>query len=441
MVLLSSKSYLRGCVHLYRVNNGGGSPIINPYENPIPPGDGIDCCDSSITPNPPIGGSPTPVYNSYPNLGVDYTALGYDSAISYNGSLVAVSNEASSTEGVVQVYEDTGSGFSVRQTLRSDISALEDGFGNSVSLDRNGNKLAVGAAYQYGTGGEKAVYIYDKSSIDGLYYLDEKITLESKGQTTTGRFGYKVCMSSCGETLAVLEDGSNKTYIFRKNFIADTWDLHQTFTDSVYNIEMSKDSRYLAINSDSEIKVYYSNFVSDKSTPYSSYNTITKVAGMGHSWGIKSMSFNSTGNFLAIGAPNEDTTDMEAGAIEIYENNNVTSTFSRTQIIRPSNDAGGNQFGWGVGFSYTGEELVATTYPHGAGDWSMDYGAIYYFKKSVSTSTWNETGLTRPPFGDSTQTFGANVSISGDGSTTATASIYEDDYPNYNTVGKLFIYR
>ena len=138
---------------------------------------------------------------------------GYSVSISGEGEIVAIGatkNDGSALDaGHVRVYEYIGNSWS---QLGQDIDgeAAEDDFGRSVSINDNGNILAVGASSNDGSGSNAGhARVYEK--ISGSWV---QIGQDIDGEATNDFFGKSVCLNSSGNILAVggyMNDGGNQT--------------------------------------------------------------------------------------------------------------------------------------------------------------------------------------------------------------------------------------
>ena len=111
----------------------------------------------------------------------------------------AVGNDGNGSEsGHVRVYEYSGGSWS---QLGSDIDgeAASDQSGNSVSLNSDGDRVAIGARYNDGTGssaGHVRIYSWNGSSWNQLGG-------DINGEAANDNFGTFVSMNSDGNTVAV----------------------------------------------------------------------------------------------------------------------------------------------------------------------------------------------------------------------------------------------
>lgn len=138
---------------------------------------------------------------------------GYSVCLSGDGSIVAISakeNDGSALDaGHVRVYENSAGNW-VQTGQDIDGEASGDDFGREVSLNDNGNILAVGASGNDDAGfnaGHARVY----ENILGTW---TQIGQDLDGEATNDYFGKSVSLNSTGTILAVggyMNDGNNQT--------------------------------------------------------------------------------------------------------------------------------------------------------------------------------------------------------------------------------------
>ncbi|SVB87224.1 uncharacterized protein METZ01_LOCUS240078, partial [marine metagenome] len=130
----------------------------------------------------------------------DYS--GYSVSMDSDGDRVAIGayrNDGTGTSaGHVRVYEYSNSSWS---QLGSDIDgeAAGDNFGYSVSMNSDGDRVAIGAHLNNGTGtdaGHVRVYEWNGSSWN-------KLGSDIDGEAAGDNFGYSVSMNSDGDRVAI----------------------------------------------------------------------------------------------------------------------------------------------------------------------------------------------------------------------------------------------
>ncbi|KJF92599.1 hypothetical protein UB34_20355, partial [Photobacterium leiognathi] len=148
-------------------------------------------------------------------------------AMNGDGSVIAVGayNE-SSGRGYVDIYRQATetTWTRTRNNLGASNGASSDNFGWSVSLNRTGDRLAVGARYEDGAtnniNGQGAVYLFD---YDGSAWNEIQI-LRASDAAVSDYFGEFVSLTATGDKLAVSTANANSVYTYDlSNADSSTW--------------------------------------------------------------------------------------------------------------------------------------------------------------------------------------------------------------------------
>ena len=266
-------------------------------------------------------------------------------------------------------------------TQQAKIQALDieanDAFGISVSISSDGNTAIVGVPYE-DTGGSNAgaAYIFVKSGSNWT----QQAKIQALDKQTSDLFGNSTSISSDGNTVIVgahLEDTGGQdagaAYIFVRS--GSTW---------------SEQAKIQAL--DKEIGDYFG----------------------------QSVSISSDGNTAIIGAPHENSGDLNTGAAYIFTRSG--STWSEQAKIVASDKERSDFFGWSVSISGDGNTVIVGA--HGEDTGGSFAGAAYIFVRSGST--WSEQTKIQASDKESRDYFGRSVSISSDGNTAIAGASYED---------------
>jgi hypothetical protein len=206
--------------------------------------------------------------------------FGYSISLSKNGSVLAVGTPSNVNndypEGRVRVYaNNSGVWEQVGVTLISDED--NDYFGNSVSLNADGTKLAVGAPRNsesaYWTG---KVKVFQNNS-GNWELMGDAIYGESVGDY----FGTSVSLNNSGDKLVI---GAK---------------------------------RYLSSNGSTTVFQYSSGIWSQLGN--------TMVGDASNDYSGNSVSINSDGSLIVIGAPGNDLNGDNSGQVKIFEYSDTTS--------------------------------------------------------------------------------------------------------------------
>jgi filamentous hemagglutinin family protein len=285
-----------------------------------------------------------------------------------------------------------GSGYTYTAGVNKNVSqTLEsnDWFGYSVSFNANGDRLAVGASGDDGSGnsvlGSGAVYLYTFS--DSSFTGGALAGVIGSGYTTgvgnninvpldaTDNFGSSVSLNGAGDRLAV-----------------------GAFQDDGYgNTALNSGSLYLFSFGNSSfsagtLKGIMGNGYSNWSSNQSVANLLAGGGTRNDSIGV-SVSLNDAGDRLAVGAYGDDgqgNTLIDSGAVYLYSFTDTSFYGGVLQAIIGSGYTGsknlsvaldaGDGFGWSVSLNGSGDRLaVGALYDDGFNNTLVDSGAVYLF--------------------------------------------------------------
>ena len=305
--------------------------------------------------------------------------------------------------------------------------------GNSVTISRDGNTLAIGAPYESsgarGIDGEQsdnsafasgAVYVFTRQGEDWM----QQAYVKASNTGATDLFGSSVVLSGDGNTLAVAahfessaatgingdEDDDSipqagAVYVFTR--IGNTW------SQQAY-IKASNTGRAGAGNE----------------------------FGDGDQFGY-SLALSADGDTLAIGAITEDSNSRSIGENQqddslnssgaVYVFARTGESWSQQAYLKASNSEGGDLFGFAVGLSADGATLVASSYDEDGGTRVINgpddnlrgaSGALFVFE--FDGGAWRETAYLKGSRSERTDQLGYAVAISDDGNTIAAGAGDED---------------
>jgi hypothetical protein len=353
---------------------------------------------------------------------------GHTVSMSSDGNIVAIGAPHNDGNGLnsghVRVYEYNGSTWNqIGQDI--DGESINDYDGWSVSLNDNGNILAIGAQKNDGTTGNVnddrghiRVYEYNGSNwiqigqdIDGLAPGDE--------------IGMSISLSNDGYTVASGSPWGTNTsgYVRIYNYNGSSWNqLGQDIVGEAANdqsgnsVSLSSDGNTLAIGA------YYND--ANTGTVSNDYGHVRIYNWSGTSWNQvgqdidgeavgdqsgHSVSLNDNGDIVAIGAPRNIENGIDAGHVRIYENNGGVWT----QIGNDIDGISGDQSGHSVSLSSNGY-TVAIAAPSGT---YAGTTRIYHYINNA----WTQLGQDVACVGGMS---GYGLSLSSDGSTVAVGSPY-----------------
>ena len=334
---------------------------------------------------------------------------GYSVSLSDDGTIVAIgafNNDGNGdNSGHVRIYQWNASsncGQGAWEQLGSDIDgeATNDSSGMNVSLNRDGTIVAIGAPYNDDNGnasGHVRVYQWNASSNCGQGGW-EQLGGDPYGEDYGDQSGSSVSLSSDGTIVAIGapyndDGGSNSGHV------------------RVYQWNASSNcgqGGWEQLGSDIDGEVY-----GDRS-----------------GWSI---SLNSDGTILAIGAPRNDGNGSDSGHVRIYQWN---GTDAWTQIGTDiDGEAGYDESGFGVCLSSDGTILAIGAWGNDGNGSGAGHVRVYQWN---GTDAWTQIGTDID--GEAGYDYsGTSVSLSSDGTIVAIGAPYNDD--NGYQAGHVRVYK
>jgi len=146
-----------------------------------------------------------------------------------------------------------------------------------------------------------------------------------------------------------------------------------------------------------------------------------------------SVSMNSDGTKVIVGAYYEDTGGSDAGAAYIFGYDG--SSWSQEAKIQSSDKQASDRFGWEVSMSGDGTKAVVGAYREDAGG-TESAGSAYIF--ALSSGSWSQQAKIQASDKQTSDYFGYAVSINSDG-TKVIVGVYREDTGGSNA-GAAYIY-
>jgi hypothetical protein len=275
-------------------------------------------------------------------------------SVNFEGDLFAVGASGhSSNRGAVYLYRcDTEGNISLVQKVTASDAQSGDRFGYSVSLSNSGNILAIGAPYCTGSGGRTlhgAVYVY---FWNGSSYANElKIIPNGGSNPTSGSlnntyFGFDLNLAHNGEYLAVGNDATSEDgcLVYTYKKTADT-----TFSAYQVTANPRKD------------------------------NYVSKFG--------KSVSLDESGKTLVVGAPDLAASDatspftLRKGGGFIFSQGEIGLPYSLKESIYFSSTSTFSKFGASVSVNWDG-----SIWAFGSPEYNSSQGAVAIFSIANSIS-------------------------------------------------------
>jgi hypothetical protein len=313
---------------------------------------------------------------------------GYSLALSYNGNRLAVGapleTDVDTQSGVVYLYKRTGITWNEEQRITASDASYLDRFGISVSLNRNGDMLVVGA-YLETTGSDYysgAVYTFTRT--DTVWTEIHKHG--SSSRNSQDYFGWRVLLSGDNSVLvvsAIQDETGGRVYVYEWDDVNEEWTESQVI-DSVngspedyfgFSMALSRDGSVLAIsnragfdsgNVDSSVSVYrHSGGTFElEETLLSSSNRDR----FGYALGLS-----EDGSVLLIGAPGWSD---EKGKVSSYQWR--SNQWIQLPDITGDRSQSGDRFGFSLGIS-NNKSVLAVGAPYDSDNGSGS-GSTYVFE-------------------------------------------------------------
>ena len=305
-----------------------------------------------------------------------------------------------------------------------DGEAVGEWIGHSVSLSSNGSMVAIGAP-NIGSG---HVRVYQ--NISGVW---TKIGTDIDGEAANDYSGHSVSLSSDGTMVAIGAryndgNGNESGHVRVYQNISDVWTQIGTDIDgeaagdeSGMSVSLSSDGNIIAIGAPfndgtsinaGHVRVYQ--YISNVWTQIGA--DIEGEAPRDRSgW---SLSLSSDGSILAIGAYRNDGNGEDSGHVRVYQNQSGVWTQIGTDI---DGEAAEDQSGWSVSLSSDGSILAIGANGNDANGGSSGHVRVYQNNSGIWTQLGDDID------GEAAlDESGLSVSLSSDGSIVAIGAFFND---------------
>ena len=328
--------------------------------------------------------------------------FGFPVSISSDGSVLAVGaayNDGNGTDsGHVRVFEWTGSAWS---QIGPDIDGelFEDQSGTSISLSGDGNTLAIGAIYNDGETVSNVGHVRVFARSGNIW---TKVGLDLDGDATWDSFGGSVSLNNDGSVLAIGgltndTNGSNSGHVRVFAWTGSAWSqvgsdiLGESVDDYTgRSVSLNSDGTVLAIGADGDdtngsnagyVRVFEWN---GSSWTQVGLNINGEAAG---DLSGTSISLSSDGSILAIGALSNDGNGNNSGHARVYEN--LAGTWTQVSLDIDG-EAAVDKLGISVSLSSNGSVLAIGA--HGNDNNGTDSGHVRVFNNALLSVTSNSFG-------------------------------------------------
>ena len=347
---------------------------------------------------------------------------GYSVAISNSGNIYAHGAPAASSSNIGYVSVYNYSGYSWSQ-IGNDISGVRVGdiFGHSISLSGDGNYIAIGAPNYDVTGSQVQGMVRVLENTAGTW---TQVGSDIVGANVRDYSGQNVELNDAGNILAIvgckgyaggsLHGDCVKIY---ENMTGNSWTEVSTISlSNIESISFNSAGNILAIGCPNDDIVYVYENISG------SWSQITSISGSSSDDFGQSVSLNENGDRLAIGIPKSDISGANAGATKLFENTSGTWTQMGTTIL---GEGASDQSGFSVSLDNEGNKVAigeplnddgGTTYSNypnaGQARVFRYYAGDWQTQVGVDLNGTINTISNGYSYGDD---FGRSIALSGDG--------------------------
>lgn len=371
----------------------------------------------------------------------DHMHFGTAVSLSWDGKTLAVgaSNDRRNSDGLIDSATDYSGGVYVfvrngsMWTLQGHLKALnagsQDSFGESLSLSRDGNVLAIGASGEDSSVGgidstddnaaraAGAVYIFTRTSGE----WSQQAYIKPNFPRAYDQFGIDVSLSGDGTTLAVGAPYEDSSLLGVSTGLSPVFNGTGNDSGAAY-VFFYNGSQW---TQESYIKPSYLN-------PGGLYGGNVSLNFDGNTLVVSYTGDDSNSNIINAD-PNVDGNADNSGAVFVYFRN--SGAWTQQAYIKSEYNSVGNGFGSDVSLSRDGNTLaVGAMYDNSNTsvinmppnyDGNADFsGAAYIFVRNGID--WAQEAYIKNENNEGGDYFGWSVSISGDGNTVAVGAPYDN---------------
>ena len=325
--------------------------------------------------------------------------------------------------------------------------------GHSVSLNANGDMVAIGSIYNDGRFGRDSghVRVYKWNDASNVW---RQFGQDIDGAALEDYSGYSVSLNATGYTLAVgaiNNDGANGTdsgnvTVYKWNNSTNSWvklgeviDGEKLYDQSGYSISLNAIGNIVAIGSPYNDNDALGKTESGQARVYKWVDASNAWVKLGQSiygeftndYFGSYVSLNADGNVLAVGAPGYDTSSGEdCGSTTIYKWVEANNTWEKRGETIHGNESY-NGFSYSLSLSADGNS-IAIGAPDSNGPAGTESGSAVVYKWNDSNNSWRQLGGTI--YGNKINGHsGYSVSLNGYGNILAIGE-YDPNPSNYGTV-------
>lgn len=344
--------------------------------------------------------------------------------------------------------------------LDIDGEAVGDESGTRISLNALGNRIAIGSPKNTSSTGSVKVYELSSSpAVAASSWKWEKLGLDIDGEVTGDEFGTSVSLNADGNILAVgapkndaggsaaADRGSTRVYYLSSgsSYAASTWlrvgldidgdNLRDLFGTSV---SLNAAGNVIAIGapagttgtdagtlSGGSVKVFYLSSLDLSSTGWIQRGAaLVGEASFDQSgW---SVSLNAEGNRVAIGALGNDATGINAGQVRTYEWDYIQQVWEQMGVDIDG-EAAADQSGITVSLNGAGDRLAIGANLNDGNGINAGSARVYEWDSTNGINAWLKlcTDIDGEAASDES---GYSVSLNGAGERVAIGARYSDEF-------------
>lgn len=373
--------------------------------------------------------------------------------------------------GQVYIYTRVGSTWTLETTLTASDKAANDYFGEAVSINADGSRLAIGAYNKTvsSIAGAGKVYIFTRSGVTWT----EGVSITAYDKAASDNFGVSVALSPSGTRLAVgswfktinstIQAGKVYTYVL----LDGAWSLELELTspnkrdNEWFGFRLALTDTTLCIGAaqaDSEdvlncggVYTYDLSYESASVVRQRSIVDFTSSAfGLsgtvvaqeivhnettyGDLFGF-SVAIGNNGNLLAVGARKRTVSGIvSAGKVYLY--NRVGSSWVYSAELTASDKATNDQYGSSIAISANGDRIIVGAFTKDVSG-ITDCGQVYIYV--LSGGVWVEESVLSGSDRATSDQFGYAVAIDASGTRLAVGA-YNKTVSAIAGAGKVYLY-
>ena len=329
--------------------------------------------------------------------------------------------------------------------IKADNSDVDDRFGHSIALSRDGTTLVVGAPHEDGgrtpatrpngqtnedIGNSGAVYVFTRRENTWT----QQAYIKAKNADRLDVFGTQVAISADGTTIAVsthLEDSEGQTIN----------------GDSLNNNAENSGAVYIYVRNTNGVWEEQAFIKASNSEAYDLFGIDISLSNDGHTLAVGATGEDSSSTEINVGM--NDNSGNSVGAVYVFARDN--GVWSEQSYIKPQqlgDEPNQLLFGSAVTLSGNGD-VLAVSAPSYDLSTVPNSGIVYVYSRD-SNSVWTFSALKAATNSSIASGFGSDISISDDGTTMAVGALGDNKIAtginDYNTtetrplIGACYVY-